>query len=97
MSLEYYEGKWYIKVKGKADYWAGRVSSPETYTYYKQGLARAAGRRVEDIKEEEGTPAYFYKEFQKLADKLKSKYASGIEDAHKEKKWMNNWAAAFFK
>jgi hypothetical protein len=97
MSLEYYEEKWYTKVKGKADYWAKRVSSDTTYTNYKSGLARAANRDVDDIKEDEGEAAYFYKQFQKVADKLKDKFKSGVEDAHKEKKWMNNWVAAFFK
>jgi hypothetical protein len=96
MSLSYYEEKWYTKASAAADKWATMVKKTETYENYKKGVAGVAGRDVRAIKEEKGWAAYNYREFARKADEFKDKFAKGIEDAYKEKKWSTRWVEAFF-
>jgi len=84
------EGKWYDKVKDKADYWANMVRG--TADDYAKGLAVATGVTESEIK---GGP--MYKEFSKFAsdpDKYKDDFVGGVTAARNRHKWAKNFYKA---
>ena len=84
------EGKWFNKVKDKADYWADMVK--DTADEYAKGLADATGVDEDKIKSGE-----MYKEFKKFASdpsKYKDDFIDGVKSARERNKWAKNFYKA---
>jgi len=91
--LEVYEEKWFRKVAAAKPKWLQAVKNATSLDAYVKGIAAVTGLPETVIRA--SFPAKNWADFQTNAEKYVDIWISKIQEAHRNRKWAENYLRAF--